>query len=50
MNLLVGKGYWEFIISDEKKNLLFQKTPHNNKFKPIKHGMKKQAKFCIGFL
>jgi len=28
-----------------KKNLLSQKTPHNNKFKPIKLGMKKFKKF-----
>ncbi len=27
-----------------------KKTPHNNKFKPIKLGMKKQGKFYIGFL
>ncbi len=47
MNFLMGKGYWEFIT---RKNLLSQKTPHNNKFKPIKLGMKKQGKFCIGFL
>jgi hypothetical protein len=33
-----------------KKNLLSQKTPHNNKFKLIKLGMKKQGKSCIGFL
>jgi hypothetical protein len=30
-------------------NLLSQKTPHHNKFKPIKLGMKKQEKSCIGF-
>jgi len=47
MNFLMGKGYWEFVTSDE--NLLSQKTPHNNKFKPIKLGMKKQKKSCIGF-
>jgi hypothetical protein len=33
-----------------RKNLLSQKTPHNNKFKPIKLGMKKQGKSCIDFL
>jgi len=33
-----------------RKNLLSQKTPHNNKFKPTKLGMKKTGKFCIGFL
>ncbi len=33
-----------------RNNLFSQKTPHNNKFKPIKLGMKKQRKFCIGFL
>jgi hypothetical protein len=33
-----------------KKNLLSQKTPHNNKFKPIKLDMKKQGKYCIDFL
>ncbi len=49
MNFLMGKGYWEFITSDEKKHLLLE-NPHNNKFKPIKFGMKKQGKFCIGFL
>jgi len=33
-----------------RKNLLSQKTPHNNKFKLIKLGMKKQGKFFIDFL
>jgi hypothetical protein len=33
-----------------KKNLVSQKTPHNNKLKPIKLGMKKQGKFWISFL
>ncbi len=50
MNFLMGKGYWELVIGDEIENLLSQKTPHNNKFKPIKLGMKKQEKSCIGFL
>jgi hypothetical protein len=49
MNFLMGKGYWESIIGDEKEPPL-QKTPHNNKFKPIKLDMKKQEKSCIGFL
>jgi len=49
MNFLMGKGYWEFVTSDET-NLLSQKTPHNNKFKPIKLGMKKQGKSCISVL
>jgi hypothetical protein len=49
MNFLIGKGYWEFIIGDEEKPIV-PKNPHNNKFKPIKFGMKKQRKFCIGFL
>jgi hypothetical protein len=33
-----------------RQNLLSQKTPHNSKFKPIKLGMKKKGKSCIGFL
>jgi hypothetical protein len=33
-----------------RKNLLSHKTPHNNKFKPINLDMKKQGKYCIGFL
>jgi hypothetical protein len=45
----MGKGYWEFINGDEKGPPL-QKTPHNNKLKPIKLGMKNQRKSCIGFL
>jgi hypothetical protein len=49
MNFLMGKGYWEFINGDEKGPPL-QKTPHNNKLKPIKLGMKNQRKSCIGFL
>jgi hypothetical protein len=49
MNFLMGKGYWECIISDEKKPPI-PKTPHNNKFKPIKLGIKKQGKFYISFL
>jgi hypothetical protein len=40
MNFLIGKGYWEFIIVDETEPPL-QKISHNNKFKPIKLGMKK---------
>jgi hypothetical protein len=31
------------------ENLLSQKTPHNNKFKPIKLGMKNQGKFVLAF-
>ncbi len=49
MNFLMGKGYWEFITYDETEPPL-PETPHNNKFKPIKLGMKKQGKFYIGFL
>ncbi len=49
MNFLMGKGYWEFITCDETEPPL-PETPHNNKFKPIKLGMKKQGKFYIGFL
>jgi hypothetical protein len=45
----MGKGYWEFITGDEKEPPLL-KTPHNNKFKPIKLGMKKQEKSYISFL
>jgi hypothetical protein len=45
----MGKGYWEFIIGDETEPPL-QRTPHNNKFKPIKIGMKKLEKSCIRFL
>jgi hypothetical protein len=30
-----------------RNNLFSQKTPHNNKFKPIKLGMKKQGKSMI---
>jgi hypothetical protein len=48
MNFLMGKGYWEFITDDEKEPPLPEN--HNNKFKPIKLGMKKQGKSCIGFL
>jgi hypothetical protein len=33
-----------------KKNLLSQKTTHNNKFSPIKLGMEKQGKYCINFV
>jgi hypothetical protein len=49
MNFLMGKGYWEFITSDDTKPPL-PENPHNNKFKPIKLGMKKQGKSCIGFM
>jgi hypothetical protein len=48
MNFLMGKGYWEFITGDEKEPS--QKTSHNNKFKPINLGMKKQGKSCISFM
>jgi len=41
----MGKGYCEFITGDEKEPPLL-----DNKFKPIKLGMKKQRKSCIGFL
>ncbi len=49
MNFFMGKDYWEFITSDEKEPP-FPKNPHNNKFKPIKLGMKKQGKSYINFL
>jgi hypothetical protein len=44
----MGKGYWEFITGDET-NLLSQKTPHNNKFKPIKLGMKSHESLVLAF-
>jgi hypothetical protein len=49
MNFLMGKGYWEVIAGDETKPPV-PENPHNNKFKPIKLGMKKQKKSYIGFL
>jgi hypothetical protein len=36
----MGKGYWEFISSDEKE-LPFLENPHNNKFKLTKLGLRK---------
>ncbi len=51
MNLLMGKGYWEFIIGDETKlPLLENPLAFHNKFKFKQLGMKKQGKSCIGFL
>jgi len=32
-----------------RQNLLSQKTPHNNKFKPIKLGMKKKESLVLAF-
>jgi hypothetical protein len=48
MNFLMGKGYWEFITSDEKEPPLLE-NPTKQQIKPIILGMKKLRKFCIGF-
>ncbi len=48
MNFLMGKGYWEFITGDEKEPPL-PETPHNNKFKPIKLGMKSKESLILAF-
>ncbi len=42
MNFLMAKVYWEFITSDKK-------TPHNNKFKPIKLSMKNEESLILVF-
>jgi len=49
MNFLVGNVIGSSLPL-KKKNLFSEKTPHNNKFKPTKLGMKKLGKSCIGFL
>jgi len=49
MIFLMGKGYWEFIIGDEKEPLLLE-NPTQQQIQANKFGMKKLRKFYIGFL